>query len=497
MEKMSVLFSEPRKIVAFSLVCVLLGLSTSIGFAVDPLWPDPEEDPEGVPKLREIPKNLARWHMGSRLFLSEPTGGFIEYSFAPGERGNAELPEFIILGEDAAQGYFLKKGDTSFVIKLGNFGLLERFIFNSFTAEGTFDLYYSNTLNKLDSRKWNVIDEGVPFSIKERVEVPVGPLESLYIRITIHIDEPGEIGRLNLYGKLSVAEAKPRSLEEFDREILTEAEQTMVPYNYAPLHNGSQFIHTNSGDPRETDAMLDENAQSAYVCESKPEGNVFILDLAESKEVNGISVVSESGAGRFDFYLMDALPEGQQVGPSTVYMNLFSNNFVFIAADESALNDALSRGVLLAQVGGGETTPGEGITEESTEGTNFEDSPPGSALFGNALQHFSRGVPGGQQRISIQLDDTLNARYLAMVWTPEIPGDGSAPANLQIYEVAVLGEIPQENFEVLAVPTLEFQGEEDGDPTDLIGDTDGPEIPDPEDPFDPDVSQETRDPVSL
>ena len=142
-------------------------------------------------------RNLTR-NAGARIECTTPDGRILE--MAPtGEQQTG--PGVLVLDNDTVSCP-LAEGQTTFVIKLPTAALLDRFTFvnENAAASGELKISISNERLSPDSPRWINVDGSTGFTKKRLISLLMVGVEARYVKLTFHVDKPGRIASLGLYG---------------------------------------------------------------------------------------------------------------------------------------------------------------------------------------------------------------------------------------------------------------------------------------------------------
>ena len=220
-----------------------------------------------------------------------------------------DYEESALLGDDESVTYRIKAGETTFTLDLGDFYNINRFHFESLSAQGRIEIQVSNTLRDKDSNRWITVAEPMEFIPGNPVNIVFPMIEGRFVNIIFSIQEEGEISSFNIFGDTTVAEIETREYEEVIPLALDPASGKTVTHDYASLHTGSNISHVSSGDLVNANSMIDDDIRSYYDFAQNAGESVLVLDLENQSDIDRISLLLDSGQGKMDFYFLDKLPE--------------------------------------------------------------------------------------------------------------------------------------------------------------------------------------------
>ena len=210
------------------------------------------------------PMNLARWVMGAKLYTYE-TGHLEparENDLAPGSPS-------VLMTKDASARYPMYVDSYKFVIDLGDYWMINMFEFMNYGAQGRAQVFYSDVLQDPNSSQWKPASPIVPFSRDGKIPLYLGQLDTRFVMIVIDNMARGEIGSFSVYGDLKMSQMRLAggglSQKELDALPMKEKEKYRpIRYDWATLHSGCRISHVSSGDPRYSNAMIDDDLIRAH-----------------------------------------------------------------------------------------------------------------------------------------------------------------------------------------------------------------------------------------
>ncbi len=276
------------------------------------------------------PMNLARWVMGAKLYTYET--GHLEMAR---ENDLEEGSPSVLLTKDPAARYPMYVDSYKFVIDLGDYWMINMFEFMNYGAQGRAQVFYSDVLQDPNSSQWKPASPIVPFSRDGKIPLYLGQLDTRFVMIVIDNMARGEIGSFSVYGDLKMSQMRLAggglSQKELEGLSMKEREKYRpVRYDWATLHSGCRISHVSSGDPRYSNAMIDDDPDTIHQFKQEPE-TLIIMDLMEERECNRMSMLFSSDPGLFEIYFVHKLPDGMRTKVPTVEEEAAEN-----AAEETA-----------------------------------------------------------------------------------------------------------------------------------------------------------------
>lgn len=311
---------------------------------------------------------------------------------------------------DKAQANEVSIGESQFLLDLKDFHNINRLGFHSYSASGSMIVQVSETPLDLDSRRWRSLSAPTQFRPGRNVEVNFPFTSARIIRIRMETDVPGEISPFTIAGDDTILQLNPLFMQ-----IISEADfsdfpdDQMIPFDFASLTTGAEVTFISSGDPDLAMGVIDDDMNTFFEFDAADPDSILILDLRNRYRVSRFSMVFESGPGTLQVFNLPELP--------------------------SALESS------------GAPESGEGQLARLPRNT-LDDTMP----------IFQRIFPEPTDRVQIEFPET-ELRWLLIRWLPEddedAPGVVSARP-LRIYEISLLGLVPESLTAVAFIPRAQF-----------------------------------------
>ncbi len=281
-------------------VCLHGVLSARSSSTID-LFRLPEPTPE---QLEEIPKNLARWHMGATLILVKDGNQFQRIQVP--DVGYFE--ESIFLSDNSALTYTIENGRHDYIIDLGQFMRVSRFFLNNQSASGNFQLLKSDTLEDVGSQAWIPLTKKVDFGSGEIPHVTFPETETRFIMVRFDISKTGTIGNFGATGPLKITQAEFTLGKGESEEELLQAQSPIIDYDFASAYTGTRIAYVSGGPLGDILHLLDEDPTTVYPFPSTQEC-VIIVDMKKETQVRTFAAqYSTQTSGLVQVYFLDQLP---------------------------------------------------------------------------------------------------------------------------------------------------------------------------------------------
>lgn len=200
------------------------------GFSGIKLYRAPQDNAE------RIPENLARWHMGASIILTEndqfqhihvPDVGFFD--------------ESVFLSDNSALTFSISRGEHNYIIDFGQFMTISRFFLTNKSAAGSLQLLSSDTLEPVDNKKWQPLTKVVEFVKGVLPSVAFAEAETRYMMVRFKIAYAGLIGNFGATGPLTINHTKVT----FDE--VQELKSPLIDFEFASAHTSSRGPFVSGG----------------------------------------------------------------------------------------------------------------------------------------------------------------------------------------------------------------------------------------------------------
>ncbi len=268
-------------------------LCTSIAFAAD--------SGRAASQLELYPKNVARQHVGSNLFIFNASS----QTFIPTEAAAAWLDD------DVSTGWPIMAGTQHYLLALSEPEMVTNFSLSTRPTAGTVSVYVGDEPAPPSAKSWSVVARDIPLEAvnEKKIARPFNKLAK-YVLIETNIADPGPMFSLYVYGSKP---AVSYDLRQRDQAIDTAAifgqhVNNQTTFNQGGLYANGRVDYANSPDGFTAwQRAIDDNPDSALkVLPSTNEAGA-VLRLDGNKTLSRVSLLSNQNAkGKLDIY---ALPE--------------------------------------------------------------------------------------------------------------------------------------------------------------------------------------------
>lgn len=273
----------------------LLILSCSIAGLAAPLESDSPSR-----QLQIYPKNLARQHVGTNLFLFNAAN----QSYAPTEASAAWLDD------DVTTGWPVMAGKQHYLVALSEPQLLTNFAISTRPVEGTVSLYASDEPAAPGAKGWALLAQDVPLESvnNKKLTKPFSRLAK-YLLIETDIADPGPLFGLYVYGERSAVAYRLGKREQAidTRSIFGPFVNNQTSFNTAALYSGGRI--TNASSPEGYLAWqkaIDENPESGVSIAPTTTTSGAVVKFDSHRSITRLALLTdESAKGRLDFFVVD------------------------------------------------------------------------------------------------------------------------------------------------------------------------------------------------
>ncbi len=279
---------KSKTIVSFASI-----LCTSIAFAAD--------GGKSSSQLELYPKNLARQHVGSNLFIFNPTS----QTFIPTEAAAAWLDD------DVSTGWPIMAGTQHYLLALSEPEMITNFSVSTRPTTGTFTVYVGDEPAPPSAKSWNVVARDLPLEAinEKRVARPFSKLAK-YVLIETDIADPGPMFSLYVYGsKPAVSyDLRQRTLPIDTTAIFGQHVNSQTTFNQGGLYAKGRVDYANSPDGFTAwQRAIDDNPDSALKVLPSTNESGAVIRLDGNQTLSRVSLLANQNAkGKLDIY---ALPE--------------------------------------------------------------------------------------------------------------------------------------------------------------------------------------------
>jgi hypothetical protein len=261
-------------------------------------------------------KNLARMNCGAEIEWTSPDGRVATVSTAKDENNSASA----LIMDDDTVSCPLQAGETTFVIKLPTTALLDRFTFvnENATAAGELKIAVSNYKLPASSAKWQPVDGSISFTKKRLFNLSMLGVEARYVRLSFHVNKPGRIASLGLYGGETLERFALRQ-QQIAQQLSWIAPGTSarsaraedhLNFNFANVYAKGRIVYVSSGPLASARRMIDDDHETGFRFAADDRQPTVVVELAQTSTLRRVSALyNMKAAGRIDVYLLNKFSE--------------------------------------------------------------------------------------------------------------------------------------------------------------------------------------------
>jgi hypothetical protein len=252
-------------------------------------------------QFQVFPKNLARQHLGSNLFLFNTAN----QTYVPTEAAAAWLDD------DATTGWPILPGKQSYLLVLSEPEVLANFALSARPATGTISLFAGDTPTAPGSTSWTPLAKNVPFdSVNNKKLAKSFSHLAKYLLIQTDIADPGPLYGLYVFGdKPAVSYSLHKREQSIDaRAIFGQFVNNQTDFNLGGLHTGARVSFANStGGSLAWQRAIDDNPETSVALSASGNESGMVITYPEQHTISRISLLTDEGAkGKLDFFAVRA-----------------------------------------------------------------------------------------------------------------------------------------------------------------------------------------------
>ena len=274
-----------------SLVLFASAVCTSLVFAAD-------NDPSAR-QLQVYPKNLARQHVGSNLFLYNSSN----QTYVPTEASAAWLDD------DVTTGWPVLAGKQYYLVALAEPELVSNFSVSARPADGTVSLFAGDEPGAPGARSWTPLAQNIPFnSINEKKLARPFTRFAKYVLIETDLANPGPLYSLYLYGEKPATIYDLRQREQaIDAHAIFGQVNDHTAFNANGLYTGSTMSAANSPDGSLAwQKAIDDNPETGITLGASTNEAGAVIKYGSSQSISRVALLTDGNAkGKLDFFAID------------------------------------------------------------------------------------------------------------------------------------------------------------------------------------------------
>ena len=387
-------------------------------------------------QLEIYPKNLARQHVGTNLFVFNSTN----QNYVPTEASAAWLDD------DVATGWPPLPGKNYYMLSLSEPQLLSNLAISTKAgAGGTVTISAGDEPAPPTAKSWKVIakDTSIDSINDKKMSKPFSRFAK-YVLIETNVADPSPWYSLYIYGdKPALAYHIEKRSQAIDtKSVFGPFVNNQTTFNLSSLYAKGIVTWSNMKDSMVSlQKSIDDNPESGItIAPSKTEAGL-VIQYGESRQIQRLSIATDpSTKGRLDFYLVSSLPASNTVPtPAPITSNDQGSQYLKVV--------------------------------------NTQPSAPAQSAGPVSLDKLTPTVTmvlDGNGRGSIDFPPVLASNMLVR-WTPEVAGQ-----NLNIHEINSFGDLSLNDFQLVSdLPAVGEAPATDGKDAKDMGDPKDKQGPDP------------------
>lgn len=297
-----------------SFVLFATAVCTSLVFAAD-------NDPV-TRQLQVYPKNLARQHIGSNVFLYNSSN----QTYVPTEASAAWLDD------DVTTGWPVLAGKQYYLIALAEPELVSNFSVSAKPADGTISLYAGDEPGAPGAKSWTPLAENIAFnSINEKKLDKPFTRFAKYILIETDLANPGPLYSLYLYGEKPATIYDMRLREQaIDERAIFGQVNDKTAFNANGLFTGSTMSYANSPDGSLSwQKAIDDNPETSVAITASTNEAGAVIKYGSVQNISRVALLTDGAAkGKLEFFAIEdpAAPNSLEGKTPTVSLVLDGTN---------------------------------------------------------------------------------------------------------------------------------------------------------------------------
>ncbi len=276
---------------------------TSLVLFVSSLLPSLGSAVESEPASRQFqvyPKNLARQHLGSNLFVFKAEN----QTYVPTQAGAAWLDG------DITTGWSPMPGKQQYLLAFAEPELVSNISFSGRPAAGTVSLYAGDEPAIPGARTWVSLVQDVAFnSVNEKKLAKPFTRYAKYVLIETDLADPGPIYSLNVYGeKPAVSYAIRRRAQSIDaRAIFGQFINDKTSFNANGLYTQSSVAYANSADGSVAwQRAIDDNPETGVAISGSTSDSGIVIRYGTAQSISRVALLTDGVAkGKLDFFAIN------------------------------------------------------------------------------------------------------------------------------------------------------------------------------------------------
>ena len=246
------------------------------------------------------PKNLARQHVGSNLFVFNTTS----QTYVPTEASAAWLDD------DVTTGWPVLAGKQHYLLALAEPELVSNFSVSARPSDGTISIFAGDEPAAPGARSWAPLAQSVAFnSVNEKKFEKPFTRFAKYILIETDLANPGPLYSLYVYGEKPATIYTTREREQpIDaRAIFGQYVNNQTTFNSNGLYGHSTITYANSPDGSTAwQKAIDDNPESAVALAGSTNEPSAVISYGAPQSLSRVSVLTDgTSKGKLEFFAIN------------------------------------------------------------------------------------------------------------------------------------------------------------------------------------------------
>jgi len=258
-----------------------------------------ENDP-AARQYQVYPKNLARQHVGSNLFVFNTTNK----TYVPTEASAAWLDD------DITTGWPVLAGKQHYLLALSEPELVSNFSVSARPSEGNISIYAGDEPAAPGARSWAALAQAVPFnSVNEKKLDKPFTRFAKYILIETDLANPGPLYSLYVYGEKpsTIYSMRERQQPIDSHAIFGQYINSQTTFNTNGLYANSTIVYANSPDGSTSwQKAVDDNPESGVALAGSVSEPSAVIQYGSPQSVTRVALLTAGTAkGKLEFFAID------------------------------------------------------------------------------------------------------------------------------------------------------------------------------------------------
>ncbi len=246
------------------------------------------------------PKNLARQHVGSNLFVYNTTN----QTYVPTEASAAWLDD------DVTTGWPVMAGKQHYLLALSEPELISNFSVSSRPSEGTVSIYAGDEPAAPGAPSWAPLAQNVAFnSVNEKKLDKPFTRFAKYVLIETDLADPGPLYSLHVYGEKPATIYTMREREQAidSRAIFGQYINNQTTFNANALYANSTVAYANSPDGSTAwQKAIDDNPETSVALAGSVSDPSAVVQYGSPQSISRLALLTDGKAkGKLDFFAID------------------------------------------------------------------------------------------------------------------------------------------------------------------------------------------------